>query len=158
MKINNRKASVLSIWWFGVIAIVAGGIVFGTTLFYSSYVDVRYFEAEIMSNNLKYCLQNLDEQENNDFFNKNFDVLKNCNLNEKFFIQNPRFFIGIYGNGEKLYSYGKSSFEADCPIKKAIKTKYYPECFETEFFIFDEKNSSHKIGIIVSSNNQGGKV
>ena len=68
---NKKGEDILSIWWFAVLFIVAGGIVFGTLSFYSDYADIRSFESEILVNKVERCLShNIKDS----FFEGNLDI------------------------------------------------------------------------------------
>ena len=82
MKINNKKGAekIISVYWFAILIIVAGGIAYMVYSFYGSPYDVRQIESDILANKVAECiseegqLKNIDENYRNDF-------LKICSLN-----------------------------------------------------------------------------
>jgi len=49
LKNNRADSKLISIWWFAVLFLIAGGIVAGTLLFYSRGIDVRALESNVLS-------------------------------------------------------------------------------------------------------------
>jgi len=86
MKIKNKKGmeKILGVYWFVILTLVAGAIVFMVSSFYGDPYDVRELEANIMINNIANCitepesgqLREIDEEFRNNF-------LEECNLNFK---------------------------------------------------------------------------
>jgi len=143
IKLFNKKAEkLLTIWWFGVLAIIGAGIVLGTMLFFSAHIDIRQLEAEMISEKVADCLNNGIEI--------NEDFLTLCGFEKSLFEENSDYFIMI-SIGDETHKFGRSSFETECGIKKGlIKSKYYPECIEKTIEI-----SGKKIDILTGSNYRG---
>tara|TARA_Y100000034_G_scaffold32108_1_gene39262 strand:+ start:1684 stop:2172 length:489 start_codon:yes stop_codon:yes gene_type:complete len=81
--IKEKKASskIMSIYWFAILFLVAGVIVYMVSIFYGNPYDVREIESNILINNVANCLSengklkdDLTEEIKNDF-------LKKCSLN-----------------------------------------------------------------------------
>ena len=83
---NNRGEKYLSVYWFAILAIVAGGIVAMVFVFYGEPYDVRNLEAEIMINKVVDCLS--DEGKLNSNIN-NENILEECNfvLGDEFYFE-----------------------------------------------------------------------
>ena len=84
---NNKGEKILSVYWFFILIIVAGGIVLIVSIFYGKPLDVREVEANILINNIADCLVN-----ENGFLREvtNEDFLKVCHLKideEEFYIE-----------------------------------------------------------------------
>lgn len=87
MKIKNKKGAekIMSVYWFAILMIVAGAIVYMVSIFYGSPYDVREIEANILINKVAGCLSEngklkyeLTEELRNSFLEKchlNFDTL-----------------------------------------------------------------------------------
>ena len=81
---NNRGDKIISVYWFAVLFIVAGAIVYMTVIFYGQPKDVRHIEENSLTNRIADCiveggyLKNGILTEGSDF-KTNF--LKTCNLN-----------------------------------------------------------------------------
>ena len=84
---KNKKGSskIMSVYWFAILVIVAGAIVYMVSIFYGSPYDVREIEANILINKVAGCLSEngklkyeLTEELRNSFLEKchlNFDTL-----------------------------------------------------------------------------------
>ena len=84
---KNKKGSskIMSVYWFAILVIVAGTIVYMVSIFYGSPYDVREIEANILINKVAGCLSEngklkyeLTEELRNSFLEKchlNFDTL-----------------------------------------------------------------------------------
>lgn len=88
--INNKKGEkLISIYWFVILTLVAGGIFIMVNSFYNSPYDVRKVESEILAEKVVDCIYEGGVvnpslmQENNpifrDFFKDNFEKI--CTLN-----------------------------------------------------------------------------
>jgi len=151
---NKRGEQLLSIWWFAVLVIVAGGIVFGVLIFYSSHVDLRALESKVLADRIANCIEN-KALESEEFFDGGFDVLGDCEINKELFGKGSNYFIKISISDEELYNFGNPSFEEQCQIKQgALRAKHFPECYE-RMIRFSDQNANTEINILAGSNNQG---
>lgn len=151
---NKKGDNVLSIWWFGILVFVGGGIVFGALLFYGAYVDVRLVESEILNNKISNCLvsDNVFDQE---ILNKDF--LNECNLNQELFQQGSKYFIKVdFDNQYQTLKFGNNALEIDCGIKKKIlKANEFPDCTTNKLNVMDLNGNDVEIIILTGSNNDG---
>lgn len=160
--LKNIKASIslLSIWWFFVLVIIAVGIVSGVVIFYGEKIDVRSMEAEILANRIGDCIIQNGEVKL-DLFEKTADIFKFCSLNEKMLNESGKYYIHITANKtaeEISLVYGNSGFEKDCPIAAAMKeAQNYPRCSKKSFLGFNDKMELVTIKVNTGSNYQGGK-
>ena len=154
---DKKGEQLLSIWWFAVLVIVAGGIVFGVLIFYSSHVDIRALESKVLVDRITNCIDN-KALENEEFLKGkegNFDVLGNCKINKELFGKGSNYFIKISTSDKELYKFGNPSFEEQCQIKEgALRAKHFPECYERTIS-FSNQNDNLKINVLAGSNNQG---
>ena len=126
---KNKKAEKLfSIWWFFVLAFIAGGIVIGTLAYSSAEINVNEIESNILHDKLFECI--VEDGYLIDL--NNFDIFKECNLDKNIFGKGSDFYfnVSVYGKDNLIYSFteGDFSFEKDCQIsgEKNIKAKYFP--------------------------------
>lgn len=55
--IKNKKAEkLISVYWFLVLTIIAGGVVIMVNTFYNNPYDVRALEAEVLNNHISNCI------------------------------------------------------------------------------------------------------
>lgn len=86
MKLIKEKEGaekIMSVYWFVILFLVAGAIVYMVAVFYGDPYDVREIETNILMNNIAYCLTKEDGKlrEIDEDFRSNF--LELCNLNLK---------------------------------------------------------------------------
>jgi len=167
MKLNktrlNKKANLLSIWWFAVLVLIGVAVVIATSIFYSSYIDVRKAESEILANNLAKCL-NVQIVENEKFLDT-FDIFEECRLNKDVFSKGSPYFISIISTNQDAmkeagpYKFGNNALETDCEIKKQAKSaEKYPDCTQKMVLIKTTKNEKLLLTIFAVSNNDGKDV
>ena len=79
-KLNKRGGDkIISVYWFVVLFIVAGAVVYMAASFYGKPYDVRGIEASIMINNIADCISEGGNIKEGVLDNENF--LESCNLN-----------------------------------------------------------------------------
>jgi len=102
----NKKGTdkIISIYWFVILIIVAGGIFAMVSVFYGSPYDVRAIEAELLTNKIADCLSyggGLDKELFIDAdvlkgFKENFLELCKINFNvEEKFENEPQYYLKI---------------------------------------------------------------
>lgn len=79
LKINKKGTEkILSIYWFAILIIVAGGIFAMVYVFYGYPYDFRDVEAKVLTNNIADCVSRGGEIKIN---LSNFDISRDCSLN-----------------------------------------------------------------------------
>lgn len=155
----NKKGNLMTVWWFGVLAIVGAGIVIGTVLFYSTSVDIRGVEAEILSNKIVSCLS-LQKPEDINFIDNGFDIYKECKLKKQLFEDGSKYFVSINltldGSEDKVYKFGNNAIGADCKIGEKTIAKYFPVCITKTVLLHDKNGNEILASVLAGSNNNGG--
>lgn len=178
--LNGKKAGekVLSIWWFFILALIGVSVVASVVVYYSADVDVKEIEAGILADKVADCIvQNgyLD----NEFIDagKDFDIFKNCDIDENVIKSDNNFYIGIFAydfascsesgectkNIDKLdFSAGASTIPEDCKIKEEVrKAEHFPRCSEKSFIVLNrhDKAIPEKLVLkILAGSNQNGRI
>lgn len=153
MMIANRKGNeFLSPWWVGMLILVGVAVTIGTTIFYSSDVDVREIEVSLLLDRLSRCvLDNSDLNEDN--------VFEKCSLaEERFDSEQDLYFEITYfeRNSEiKKIEKGDDSMGVECDIitrddGSKIEAEGYLVCDSKRLLIDGES-----IMILAGSNNRG---
>jgi hypothetical protein len=151
----NKKGAdkVMSVYWFAILVIIAGGIFAMVYNFYSSPYDVRNIESDVLSNKVADCVS-FQGRLNDELFNstgfdkKNFgdNFYEICNLNFKtesdyewdktiqYFVE-----IDIYNiKGNEVFSLmeGNEGLKGDCFIKDKKGNGYekLSKCSEKRFY------------------------
>lgn len=150
----NNSGNLLSVWWIFVLAVIAGGVVIGVSIYYSADVNINLIHSDILANRVGDCLiQNgkiLYDMEK-------FYLFKECKINKKLF-ENGDFFLKILIYDDSVIydkNYGNSAYEKDCQIFEKISSKSALRCINRkEIAEYSGKNVSVKI---ISGINQDGE-
>ncbi len=150
-KIGGDK--VISVYWFAIIVIVAGGVIAMVYTFYSSPYDVRELEGEVLANKVADCVsfqgklnEELFDIEGN--FNLKFseDFFEVCGLNfetenENGWEESEQFFVeGVFYDLDENeifgFSKGNLNLKADCfiPDKKRKDYEKLSKCVEKRIY------------------------
>lgn len=151
--------TLLSVWWFFVIALIGLGIVTGVLMYYGTNIDVRGIEASVMSEKLSSCISN------NGFLNYSLiesveEIYSFCGLNKDFFDEKGFLYFSIrVFDSDKFVaevSSGLAANEKDCQVSRNVMTRNYPVCFQkNETMSYDGKNV--ELLITTVSNQVGGQ-
>lgn len=159
---NKKADKLLSIWWFFVLGVIAGGIVIGVLIYSSADINIKEVEADVLVEKIISCLINNGYLKEN-IFENDFNIFDFCNLNPEVFGKASNFYfnISIYDeNGEELresISKGSYSFEKDCKIQEGKEAKHFPRCSEKkEIALFEDKKV--ELIILAASNQNGRKI
>lgn len=165
LKDKKGGEKIFSFWWFAVIAIVGVGIVSGVFIYYSSNVDVRDVEAEILFNKVERCIvqQGILTEES---LEKGFNLLNECGLNENIFSRGSSFYFNISFLDENQKNLredileGDFSFEKDCELQETddVVTEKFPKCVRrVNSVLYYENNQLKKavLKILTASNQYG---
>jgi hypothetical protein len=158
---QNKRAveTLLSIWWFFVIALIGLGIVVGVLMFYSTNIDARGIEASIMSEKIVDCISH-NGMLNESLLVSSDDIISFCKFNKEFYSEKGflYFSIKVFDSGKliKEISSGLAANEKDCQISSNVKTTAYPVCVQKkETMIAGGKNVD--VVVLSSSNQIGGQ-
>ena len=154
---NKKAYELLSIYWFLILIIIAGAVVFGVLLFYSSTFDARLFEAEILTSKIGDCIVR-GGVVNADFVKGDFDILKNCKINfedsaqefegERQYYLQVRILDFDTSRELKKYEIGRLDFYQKCLDQKEKTEKNFPQCFEKFVYGIDEDGNKFLIKIL----------
>jgi hypothetical protein len=156
---RQADSKLLSIWWFAVLVIILVGIVGGTLMFYSSKIDMRSLEGEILSSRVIDCIAE-GGYVSDDYLKNNFDVFKTCGLSEGIINRSGDYYlnISVYDSNLNLIvdnDYGNRAFVQECNIGAVmIEAKNYPKCTQKEIFALNLKGETLKIKVFVGSNSE----
>lgn len=160
---KNKKGSdkIISIYWFLILVIIAGGVIAMVHVFYSSPYDVREIEAEMLAMKVANCIElggkmdkRLDGFESlRSEFRDNFR--DNCNLNfdvkgefeyEQYYVLVDFYKFPNLDESVFQISEGNTNWVADCEIES--KKKKLVQCSNKEFLTSDERGNVYLIDIL----------
>jgi len=161
----NRKGEekIISVYWFFILVIVAGGILLMVNAFYNDPYDVREIEASILSEKIADCISlsgkmNPDLISSTGIFKEEFkdNFLKRCSLNfdsgEKWteiqYYAEINFYKYNYPTKNVFnISKGNQNWKADCDLDSK-KYKKLVVCNEKEFYSVDDAGTIYVVKIL----------
>ena len=161
---KNKKGAdkLISVYWFAILIIIAGGIVLMVNSFYSSPYDVREVEAEILAQKVADCVYYGGEinpfLNSNGIFRDEFrdNFLDRCNLDfgvvEGFEEIDYFVYLNFLENGdEKLSRFeikkGNLNLENDCYVENVKKEKL-STCVKKDFLLESPQGKLYLVKII----------
>jgi len=153
-KIGAEKT--ISVYWFAILIIVAGVIIYMVTFVYGKPYDIRGSESEILSGNIANCLSEGGYLKENTLTNPSFkqNFLKICKVNLKtpdFPETKGEYYIEVnfydFNTGSKLNS---STSEGNINLKQycGLEGKTNPVCSNKDFYVIDKGQKAYSINII----------
>ncbi|MEK6898033.1 MAG: hypothetical protein AABX28_01600 [Nanoarchaeota archaeon] len=145
---KNGADKVLAVYWFAILAIIAGSVVAMVLNFYRFPYDVREIEAGIMTEKIADCISEAGKLNKN--FNENFDIAEICHINlnseeDEYYIETNFYDFEIW---EKLFqekhalenpiltfSTGNSNIKTDCEIQKEKEYGLPSRCDRKGFYV-----------------------
>ena len=151
---NKDGDKILSIYWFVILFLVAGAIVYMVASFYGNPYDVREVEGQILADRVAECMVvNGNINQNFESFT-NSNLLQNCNLNfnteNSDGWNNDQYYIEINisnfstGNSIKLLSAGNKDLKDFCFTSSTNN----PFCLNRSMYAISSDNAQYRIDIL----------
>ncbi len=144
---------LVSVYWFAILVLVAGGIFIMVYTFYHQPYDVRMVEARILSNNIADCVSQEGSLVVNLDSNLKKDFLTNCHL--LLGDQDPEYYfeVNFYEFPNTINSVfeiieGNKNYKADCEVQKKQGYENLPKCIEKRFYSVDNSGNQYLIKIL----------
>lgn len=171
LKMMNKRGAdkILTIYWFLILTIIAGGVFAMVYIFYSTPYDVRGIESEIFAEKISDCISRQGVIDSSFFSGKDF----NKNITGQKFTTKCNFNFNVeegYGDiNEIQYFYkvefytlknltmptyslsnGNSNWESECAIKKDNNKEYarLAKCTERRFYSLNQGGDQYLIRIL----------
>jgi len=169
---NNKRGTdkLLSIYWFVMLTLIAGGVFAMVYVFYGPPYDVREIESEILAERIADCISKQGTIDSDFFIDKKFNpaisesFTERCNFNfdvEKgygngdteqiqYFYEVEFYAIKDLVNPSFSLNDGNSNWKGDCFIKKENKKEYarLAKCKEKRFYALGEDGDQYLIKIL----------
>jgi hypothetical protein len=161
MKMNKRGGDkILSLYWFVILILVAGGVFGMVYVFYRTPYDVRELEANVLINKVADCVSysgrinstliskgNSSEKTGEEFLNDCHLIFdSNESKEEQYYaevniykLQESIPFFKITAGDNKLFPY--------CPIQEDKEYKNLPKCVNESFYSVDDSDNQYIIQI-----------
>jgi hypothetical protein len=159
--IKNKKAAekIISVYWFVILFLVAGAIVYMVSSFYGKPYDIRGIEAELLVDKAADCVSYggyLREEVLTPEFKDNF--LARCGITfevedaygwrqeEQYFLQINFYDFNSYPNSDSLFEVSAGNFNLKdfCNIKSDTS----PVCLEREVYALSKAGTPYTIKIL----------
>jgi len=163
LKKNKKGEKLISLYWFLVLTIIAGGIMIMVNVFYGAPYDIREMEASLLAEHVINCISP-DGKMNSllispigtriEEFRDHFS--DRCNLNfaghqeweaVEYYVQ-----AKLYIRGEKNpfmnLTYGNQNWVPQCKEDKQLKGM--PVCFEKKYYSYDSGKKVYQIEILTA--------
>lgn len=159
---------ILSIYWFVILTLIAGGIFGMVYVFYGAPYDVRGIESEIFAEKIADCISQqgtidsefFSEDKFNSGINENF--MNKCNFNfnveagygenteTQYFYEVEFYTPSDIENSVFSFNGGNTNWKGDCFIKKENDKDYnkLAKCTERRFYSLNDKGQQYLIKIL----------
>jgi hypothetical protein len=162
---KNKKGGdkLISVYWFAILVIIAGGVVMMVNVFYSSPYDVRVSEAEILGEKVADCIVRggqinpLLTSPTGTFresFRDGFMQFCSLNFDVEGEFERPEYYVevGFYTEGDlerKKFELigGNLNWKSDCNLKDKNQEKLV-KCVEKDFYAVDPIQGVYLIKIL----------
>ncbi len=143
---NKKGDKIISVYWFAILILVAGGIFAMVYTFYHYPYDVREIEANIMINKVADCISTGGEI-NAHVFEDDFSVLEICDLtfnveDEYGWKEIPQYYFNIefYQNNTLISDIeeGNKNLISSCGVEEDVEKEKLAKCVEREFYSLNE--------------------
>jgi len=166
---NKRGTDkILSIYWFFILALIAGGIIAMVYVFYGTPYDVREIESEILSEKVADCISSKGTIDSEFFADSTFNTkisetfIKKCNFNfnveegygdineVQYFYEVEFYILEDLENPAFSFYNGNNNWKTDCSIKKENDKEYVKlaKCTEKRFYALSEEGNQYLIKIL----------
>lgn len=158
---NKRGDKLISVYWFAILILVAGGVFAMVYIFYSAPYDVREIEGTILNNKIADCISEKGLI-NEKIFEKDFqdNFLEECHLtfnveNENNWKENLQYYLDVkiydVNDFEKSlvdFNKGNRNLLTSCEIASKNYEKL-AKCVEGKFYTLGDKQYLVKVLSII---------
>lgn len=154
---NRKGDKLISVYWFAILILVAGGIVAMVYIFYGTQYDVREIEGKIMVNRIADCIS-WKGVLNKAVFEQSYqeDFLENCHLtfetennwqDLQYYFSVKIFDVEDLGNVQVEFNKGNLNLLSSCEIADENYEKL-ARCVEGRFYATGEEGKQYLIKIL----------
>jgi hypothetical protein len=159
MLINNKRGDkILSLYWFAILIIIAGGVFAMVYVYYGVPYDVRDIENRLLINAVADCVSysgRISQEIISSGAFKNTSLDK-CNLiftssewdNEQYYTKVDFYSINDVNNSLLTLSKGNLNWIPQCEIQKDKESKNLVQCSTKAFYSLDDKDNQYIIKIL----------
>lgn len=163
---KDKKGSdkIISVYWFAILILVAGGIFAMVYVFYSGSYDVRDIEANILADKVADCFSEAGYLKNSvfnegsrSFLLDESNFLEMCGLNfnvedkwdeEQYFIEVNIYNLGNLVNPVFQISKGNKNWKGSCELQDDGEYEKLVKCVNKRFYSLDLDKNQYLIDIL----------
>jgi hypothetical protein len=160
---KNRKGDkILSIYWFAIIILVAGGLFAMVYVYYGTPYDVRDIEATLLTNHVADCVSYLGRininliskgnitKDNQTFLDNNCNLIFNSDewKDQQYYTEVGFYKITNLNNPILDIKKGNNNWISYCGIQKNTSQERLVKCISRSFFSVDDLNNQYIIKIL----------
>jgi len=156
---DKRGDKILSVYWFAVIIIVAGGIFGMVYVYYGTPYDVREIEANVMTNQIADCISYAGRINANIISNQQesgTDFLKQCHLSfdstdwtdEQYYTEINVYNLNYLNNATFSVNAGNNNWISFCALQQNSSQERLTQCVKKSFYSLDNSNNQYIIKIL----------
>ena len=151
IKQKNKKGGekVISVYWFLILVIVAGAVVYMVSAFYGKPYDIRQIEADLLASKASKCISYagyLNGGILQSSFTENFPESCGITFNkveEKYYLEIN---LTKLSNGQKVF--GVNGGNQNLKLFCNLKGENLPFCLERSFYVIDKNNNQYRADIL----------
>jgi hypothetical protein len=159
-KPKKGAEKTISVYWFAILIIVAGAVVYMVSMVYGQPYDVRAAEADILASKAADCISEggylRDNTLKDESFRQNF--LEICSLNlsaNDFKGSQGEYYLSVnfydFDSGSRIdfsIEQGNANLKQSCELAGRSQ----PVCAQKTFYVIDKQNSKYRVDIISAVN------
>lgn len=164
MILNNKRGGdkLISVYWFLILIIIAGGVVAMVNVFYGSAYDVREVEAEILSRKVADCLVHGGEMDQRlitggvfrESFRDNFMELCKLTFEKKEEFDKDEYYLEVnfyrlsnLKTSDWLIVEGNLNWKGDCDFQEEENERLV-KCSQNKFYATDKEDRVYMVDIL----------
>lgn len=159
---NKRADKILSIYWFAVLILVAGGVFGMVYVYYGTPYDVRGIEANILIDRIADCISYAGRINANFISNSQgvkktgTEFLKECHLNfksnewddEQYYTEVSIYKLEDMGAPVLNINAGDNKWLSSCELQQDNEKERLAQCVKKDFYSLDDANNQYIIKIL----------
>jgi hypothetical protein len=162
--LKNKRGSdkILSVYWFAILLIVAGGIVGMVYVFYGTPYDVREIEARVLTNQIADCVSYEGKIDSGLILNgaatKDNNFLERCHLifnssewkEDQFYTEVKIYKLNDLDNSILDLIKGNNNLAVSCAVQENKQQETLATCLKQSFYSLDSLNNQYIIKILTA--------
>ena len=157
---NKHGDKILSVYWFAILLIVAGGIFAMVYIFYGTPYDVRGVEARILTNQIADCVSYTGKINSNLISNGvpigNSEFLNSCHLifnssewtDDQYYTEVSLYKLDNLNTPIIDIKKGNNNLPPSCAIQENKAQERLATCLKSSFYSLDDLNNQYIIKIL----------